>query len=66
MRDLILAIRRTKYGKRATILVAIEDNMAHEAGNLFHNIRKLNNVHAICDKSIDRIGIRTNRRPRLD
>jgi hypothetical protein len=60
MRDLILAIRRTKYGKRATILVAIEDNMAHEAGNLFHNIRKLNNVHAICDKSIDRIGIRTN------
>jgi hypothetical protein len=55
-----MAIKKVPFLRRAHILFAIERNMAHESGHIFHNIRQIENVHPICEKSEDIVGIFTH------
>lgn len=55
-----MALKRIPFLRRAHFLFAIERNMAHESGHIWHNIRKIENVHPICEKKEDIVGIYTS------
>jgi hypothetical protein len=58
--DHILGCKKNPFLKNAIYLLAIEGNLAHEAGNIFNGIKKLSNVHPICTGQVDKVGIRTD------
>ena len=60
VRNHIMALKRVPFLRRAHILFAIERNMAHESGHIWHNIRNIENVHPICEKKEDIVGIYTS------
>jgi hypothetical protein len=59
-RNHLEGLRRSDYLQRAHFLLAIERNMAHESGHIYHNVRRMPNVHPICVKAPDNVGIYTD------